>query len=305
MGAAAGQLSAGATQDLKRLFPGEGRGAAARPELDPGLCRGTECDAGIFFFFFRPRVTAPIGTPMVAAIILSALAMSAIVGGRYLLASGGFALATRIRQPGLYRGLEKQMGREIGWSLLSALIYGVPAGVVAWGWQARGWTRIYAHVDDYPLWWLPVSLLLYLTLHDTWFYWTHRWMHRPRLFRIAHAVHHASRPPTAWAAMSFHPWEAVTGAFVIPVLVLLIPIHVGVLGAVLTIMTVMGVSNHMGWEMFPRWMVRGPLGGWLITATHHQRHHDQYNCNYGLYFRVWDRLCGTDKGLGDFRKGRG
>ncbi|MEO7469131.1 MAG: fatty acid hydroxylase family protein, partial [Sphingobium limneticum] len=43
---------------------------------------------------------------MVAAIILSALAMSAIVGGRYLLASGGFALATRIKQPGLYRGLE-------------------------------------------------------------------------------------------------------------------------------------------------------------------------------------------------------
>ena len=69
--------------------------------------------------------------PMVAAILLSALAMSVIVGVRYLLASGGFALATRIRQPGLYRGLERQMGREVRWSLLSAFIYGVPAGVVA------------------------------------------------------------------------------------------------------------------------------------------------------------------------------
>ncbi len=39
----------------------------------------------------------------------------------------------------------------------------------------------------------------------------------------------------------------------------------------------------------------------LVTASHHQRHHDQYRCNYGLYFRVWDRLCGTDRGLGDFR----
>ena len=64
------------------------------------------------------------------------------------------------------------------------------------------------------------SLLVYLFLHDTWFYWTHRWMHRPKPFRIAHAVHHASRPPTAWAAMSFHPWEAVTGAvFIAGVLV--------------------------------------------------------------------------------------
>jgi hypothetical protein len=40
---------------------------------------------------------------MVAAILLSALAMTLIVGVRYLMASGGFALATRLRQPGLYR----------------------------------------------------------------------------------------------------------------------------------------------------------------------------------------------------------
>ena len=105
--------------------------------------------------------------------------------------------------------------------------------------------------SDYPLWWLPVSVLVYLVLHDTWFYWTHRWMHRPRLFKIAHAVHHASRPPTAWAAMSFHPLEAVTGAVVIPVLVFVVPIHIAALGVVLAVMTLMGVTNHMGWEMFP------------------------------------------------------
>jgi sterol desaturase/sphingolipid hydroxylase (fatty acid hydroxylase superfamily) len=239
---------------------------------------------------------------MAAAIFLSALAMSLIVGLRYLLASGGFALATRVRKPGLYRGLDRQIRREIGWSLASALIYGVPAGVVAWGGQARGWTQVYMNVHAFPLWYLPVSVLFYLAAHDAWFYWTHRWMHRPRPFRIAHAVHHASRPPTAWAAMSFHPWEAVSGAIVIPALVFLIPIHVGALGAVLTVMTVMGVSNHMGWEMFPRWLVRGALGRWLITASHHQRHHEHYACNYGLYFRFWDRLCGTDKGLGSFEE---
>jgi Delta7-sterol 5-desaturase len=236
-----------------------------------------------------------------SSILLSAIAMSAIVAVRYLLASGGFALATRVRHRGLYVGLDPQIQREIGWSLLSALIYGVPAGVVAWGWQAHGWTRIYSYFDALPLWYLPISILGYLLAHDAWFYWTHRWMHRPKLFRAAHAVHHASRPPTAWAAMSFHPWEALTGAVVIPMLVFLIPIHVAALGVVLTIMTVMGVSNHMGWEMFPGWMVRGKAGNWLITATHHQRHHDQYNCNYGLYFRLWDRLCGTDRGLGQFK----
>lgn len=231
------------------------------------------------------------------AIVLSALAMTAIVAVRYLVTSGAFAWATRRVHRGLYAGLERQIRAEIGWSLASAAIYGLPAGVVAWGWRQRGWTKIYADIAGYPLWWLPASLLIYLALHDTWFYWTHRWMHRPRVFRVAHAVHHASRPPTAWAAMSFHPAEALTGAFVIPALVFVIPIHVGALGGVLAIMTLMGVTNHMGWEMFPRALVHSSLGKWLITASHHQRHHEQYACNYGLYFRFWDRLCGTDRGI--------
>ncbi len=226
--------------------------------------------------------------------------MTAIVAFRYLAVSGGFAWLTRIRFPGLYRGLEPQIRREIAWSLASALIYGAPAGLLAWGWQQHGWTRVYSDVAAYPLWWLPASVLAYLLLHDAWFYWSHRWLHRPVLFRAAHAVHHASRPPTAWAAMSFHPWEAVTGAIVIPALVLAIPIHVGALFVVLTVMTVMGVTNHMGWELFPRRLVEGRAGKWLITASHHQRHHQQYGCNYGLYFRFWDRLCRTDQGLGSF-----
>ena len=237
------------------------------------------------------------------AILFSALAMTLIVGVRYLATSGLFAAITARVRPGFYSNLQPQICREIRWSLASAAIYGIPAGVVAWGWQQRGWTAIYQNWSDYPLWYAPLSVLLYLFAHDTWFYWTHRWMHRPMPFRVAHAVHHASRPPTAWAAMAFHPWEALTGALVIPALLFLIPIHVAMLGLVLAIMTIMGVTNHMGWEMFPRWVVHGPVGKHLITASHHQRHHGEYRCNYGLYFRFWDRLCGTDRGLGTFDAG--
>jgi sterol desaturase/sphingolipid hydroxylase (fatty acid hydroxylase superfamily) len=231
------------------------------------------------------------------SIWLSALAMTVIVAVRYVVTSGLFAWATQRVRPGLYAGLGGQIRKEVGWSLASAAIYGIPAGIAAWGWQQRGWTLIYTDMQAFPLWYLPLSLLIYLFLHDTWFYWTHRWMHRPRPFRVAHAVHHASRPPTAWAAMSFHPWEALSGAFVIPLLVFVVPVHVAVLGLVLTVMTVMGVTNHMGWELFPKRLVHSRFGGWLITASHHQRHHEEYRCNYGLYFRFWDRLCGTDRGL--------
>ena len=234
---------------------------------------------------------------MLTPVLLSALAMTAIVALRYLATSGLFAFATSRVRPGHYAGLDAQIRREIGWSFASAAIYGIPAGVIAWGWQAQGWTHIYTGWHAYPLWYLGVAPLLYLLAHDTWFYWTHRLMHRPAAFKVAHAVHHASRPPTAWAAMSFHPIEALTGAIVIPALVFVIPIHAAMLGIVLLIMTVMGVTNHMGWEMFPRSVVHSPAGNWLITASHHQRHHDLYSCNFGLYFRFWDKLCGTDRGL--------
>jgi Delta7-sterol 5-desaturase len=239
-------------------------------------------------------------TEQIGAALWAMLAMTLIVALRYLASSGLFAWLGERKLPGLHGGLRLQIRREIGWSLLSAGIYGFPAGLVAWGWQNRGWTRIYTDAAAYPLWWLPVSFLLCLFLHDTWFYWTHRAMHHPMLFRRIHAVHHASRPPTAWAAMSFHPWEALSGAFVVPALVLFLPLHVGVVLALLLTMTVMGVTNHMGWELFPARLVHGRAGQWLITATHHQHHHDHYRGNYGLYFRFWDRLCGTDRGLGRF-----
>jgi Delta7-sterol 5-desaturase len=234
------------------------------------------------------------------SIFLSALAMTLIVGFRYLITSGAFAWATKVKHPGLYHGLEPQIRREIFWSMASTAIYGVPAGIVAWSWDRLGWTMIYRDIYAYPLWWWPLSILLALFLHDTWFYWTHRLMHRPFWFKLAHSVHHVSRPPTAWTAMSFHPWEAVTGAVVIPVLVFVVPMHVSAVAVVLSVMTLMGITNHMGWEMFPRFVVNGPPGKWLITATHHQQHHDAYRGNYGLYFRIWDRLCGTDLGLGTF-----
>lgn len=231
------------------------------------------------------------------ALILSVVIMTVIIALRYLAASGVFALASAKVRPGIYAGLQPQIRKEIAWSLLSAVVYGLPAGVVLWGWKVHGWTQVYTDFAAFPLWYLPVSVFLYLFAHDTWFYWTHRLMHRPRWFKLAHSVHHASRPPTAWAAMSFHPIEALTGAVVIPALVFLIPIHPAMLGVVLMVMTVMGVTNHMGWEMFPRWLVHSSVGKWVITASHHQTHHEAYRCNYGLYFRFWDRLCKTDRGL--------
>jgi sterol desaturase/sphingolipid hydroxylase (fatty acid hydroxylase superfamily) len=225
--------------------------------------------------------------------------MMLIVALRYLGVSGFFAWLTRRLHPALHHAprMRRQVRREIGWSLAAAAIYGAPAGLAIWAWRQKGATLIYTDPLAYGVAWLPLSVLAYLFVHDSWFYWTHRAMHSPRLFRLMHAVHHDSRPPTAWAAMAFHPLEALTGAVLIPALLFLIPIHVGALGLVMATATFFGVTNHMGWEIFPRSLLKGPFGASVITATHHQLHHAQYRCNYGLYFRFWDRLCGTDRGL--------
>jgi hypothetical protein len=86
---------------------------------------------------------------IVLAILASALVMSLIVAVRYLIVSGAFAAATRLRYPGLYRGMNPQIRREIWWSIVSAAIYGIPAGVIAWGWQNHGWTLVYQDLHAY------------------------------------------------------------------------------------------------------------------------------------------------------------
>jgi sterol desaturase/sphingolipid hydroxylase (fatty acid hydroxylase superfamily) len=236
--------------------------------------------------------------------LAAALLMSLIVGLRYLMVSGMFAALTR--STGRARAIPAgQVRAEIKWSLLSSLIYGVPAGVTYWAWNRHGLTQLYIDPRAQPLWLLAASPILYLFVHDTWFYWTHRLMHRPWWFRVAHAVHHRSRPPTAWAAMSFHPWEALSGALLFPALAWVVPIHVGMLGLVLLVASLFGTTNHMGWEMLPARIVRGPVGAALISAAHHELHHRNYCANYGLYFRFWDRVCGTDRGIAeDMLRGR-
>jgi sterol desaturase/sphingolipid hydroxylase (fatty acid hydroxylase superfamily) len=244
-----------------------------------------------------------IGVPTITpAIVLGILGMVAIVTIRYLVVSGGFAWATARRGitagPANPEKRRRQIASEIRWSLLSAVIYAVPAGLALELWRNYGLTKLQTSLSTPAEWlWFPASIAVYLFLHDTWFYWTHRWMHGPKLFKTVHAVHHASKPPTAWAAMSFHPWEALSGAILLPALAFLIPIHVAAMAIVLTIATIMGVTNHMGWEMFPKSWVNGWFGRHFISASHHEAHHRHYNCNYGLYFRFWDRLAKTDRGI--------
>lgn len=182
-----------------------------------------------------------------------------------------------------------QMRRDIKWSILSSFVFAgsVVLMVRLWQWNQ---TKIYLNISDYPLWYLPLSLMIYLFLQDTYFYWTHRLMHVVG-FRHIHLAHHETRSPSAWTSFAFHPWEALIQAIVLPLLILFIPVHLGVFALFLVIMSAFGVTNHLGAEIYPDFLEKR-LG--IITARHHQLHHRHLKKNFGLFFNFWDKWMGTE-----------
>jgi hypothetical protein len=44
----------------------------------------------------------------------------------------------------------------------------------------------------------------------------------------------------------------------------------------------------------PKWFRRTWLFEIINTSVYHNLHHEKFNGNYSLYFRVWDRLIGTE-----------
>jgi len=242
-----------------------------------------------------------IGRPMIASILVTTLLLTAIIAGRYLAVA---ALANWLiwrRADGRVRGqrLNRDAPRaavirhELKLSLLSSWIYALPAALAYEAWRRSG-TLVYLDFGRYGALWLIVSGAVYLAIQDTYYYWLHRLMHRRPLFRYVHAGHHRSRQPTPYASFAFDWAEAALNAWLLPALVFVIPIHPAVILAILTLATLTAVLNHAGSEVLPAWWVRGPPGAWLISATHHSVHHTRYDRNFGLYFRIWDRLMGTD-----------
>ncbi|MDB5251126.1 MAG: sterol desaturase [Flaviaesturariibacter sp.] len=248
--------------------------------------------------------------------LLATLVIFIVVIGRYLLIAGLFYGVFHLWFPGKwncrkinersYKG--GQFRREVAWSTATAGLFAVAGSGLLVLWQ-KGLTKIYLDVHDYPLWWLPVSLAVAMVLHETYYYWLHRWMHRPAIFRIVHRVHHDSNITSPWTAFSFHPLEGVLQALFLPLLLLLLPMHLYVILLQLTIMTFSSVVNHLDIEVYPKGFHRHFLGRWLIGATHHSLHHKQFRYNYGLYFTFWDKWKKTEsplyEQLFDEKTGRG
>ncbi len=218
---------------------------------------------------------------------------------RYVIFAGTTFLIfwVAFRQRLMHRFIQKKfpakerLWKEFLYSMSSITIFSL-IGVGVYFGIKNGYGQMYKDIDEYGLPYFFLSIALAILLHDTYFYWTHRMMHHPAVFRHVHLVHHKSTNPSPWAAYSFHPFEAFIQGLIGPLIVLLIPIHLYGLLAFAIYQITYNVFGHLSFELFTKGFTKSFMF-WHNTTTHHNMHHKYFNCHYSIYFNWWDRIMGT------------
>lgn len=186
-----------------------------------------------------------------------------------------------------------QIRSEIFRSAVSSVLFSGIA-VLMLGLYLNDLTLVYEDWSEYPMWYHPVGIILFMILQDTYYYWLHRWMHLPKVYRVVHKWHHDSIDTNSMTSFSFHPIETLLQGILFPILILIIPIHLYCLIFILIVMTISAIINHGAVEVYPRSKKLEWIQKWIIGATHHDVHHRKFLFNYGLYFTFWDRMMGTE-----------
>ncbi len=233
-------------------------------------------------------------------IIITFLILTGIIFGRYLLLAGIYHkyIYRKIRSVKPQRILSfswsaSQIRAEIIWSGISTFIFAAVGLIMILAYR-KGHTAIYHDIREWPIWYIPISIVAAMLIHETYYYWMHRWLHHPRIYRLVHKIHHESIQTTAWTSFSFHPIESLLQAVIIPVIIFIIPLHWTLVLFLLLVMTISAIINHAGVEIFPASWGHHPIMKWFIGATHHDLHHRKFTTNYGLYFSFWDHWMGTE-----------
>jgi len=138
----------------------------------------------------------------------------------------------------------------------------------------------------------PVWFVLCLLLLPIWsafhFYWVHRLLHVPFLYKHVHSLHHKNVNIGPWSGLSMHPIEHLLYLstllihFVVPSHPVHLIFHVIYQGPG-------AAMSHTGYEdLLIKDKPRIALG-----TFYHQLHHRYYECNYGNQEMPWDRWFGT------------
>mmetsp|Transcript_24484 Transcript_24484/g.59563 ORF Transcript_24484/g.59563 Transcript_24484/m.59563 type:complete len:262 (+) Transcript_24484:82-867(+) len=143
-----------------------------------------------------------------------------------------------------------------------------------------------------PPWQTSVfQVIAMFVIEDFFFYWGHRLLHTPWLYRNIHSIHHEFSSPIGMAAEYAHPAEVVFLGIATGIGPLVFGPHLFTLWCYLCVRCFQTVECHSGYD-FPwslnRWV---PVYG---GADFHDHHHKNYSGNYASTFIWMDAVYGTD-----------
>lgn len=143
-------------------------------------------------------------------------------------------------------------------------------------------------------WWVPVGqFLFYFLCFDLYFYGLHRLLHTDWLYEKVHKYHHESTKPSPLTAFAFHPIEGIASHYFVTGMMVVFDLHIAAIVAIYGYGILNSLLIHSGHEVFPRWWYRRRSSSWLLTPTFHDVHHSRFQCNYGGFMTIWDRVFGT------------
>ena len=202
-----------------------------------------------------------------------------------------------LKNPMWFRKVQKRLpkvtdyGRDILFSLISITIFASMAVLVFY--ILGDYTHIYKDFSEYGWGYYILTWVWMFVIHDTYFYWMHRVMHHPKLFKHVHLIHHKSTNPSPWTAYAFHPLEGFLEALIVPILAFTVPLHTSSMGFFFLFQIFYNVYGHLGFELYPKGFHKTKIGRWVNTSVAHNQHHEKFTGNFGLYFLFWDRMMGT------------
>lgn len=172
------------------------------------------------------------------------------------------------------------------WSLVSGVPLWTSYEVLYYWAAANGWAPVIT-LEAHPVWfvlWFPL-IAIWSSFH---FYWVHRLLHWPPLYKAAHALHHRNVNVGPWSGISMHPIEHVLfyTNFLIHFVVPSHPVHVMFHAY---FQSIGPVASHSGFDG----LVVGDARRMKLGDFFHQLHHRYFECNYGTVDMPWDRWFGS------------
>ncbi len=229
------------------------------------------------------------------------LQILAIHYGAVLLLGGGLHLylyvfaSQKMRLKFDIRPMEKSARFTFGNQVWDNVFWSLASGVPIW----TAWVILYFHaaandwiprldsISASPLWFVLFFVLLrfWQSFH---FYWIHRLIHIPWLFRNVHHLHHRNVNVGPWSGLAMHPVEhllyysAILIHFVVPSHPLHVIFHMYAL-------SLGALFSHAGFEKL---LIRDKETV-KAGSFHHQLHHRYFECNYGNEEMPLDRWFGS------------